>query len=324
LGLWDSLPDSTLFEAAALGNLNTPEQVATQATRMVSDPRAAAKLRYFFHEWLQVDEKEGLTKDKQLYPDFNEEVLADLRTSLDLFLDDVVWSESSDFRQILLADYLFLNHRLAGFLGETVSSEDGFQKVSCNPNQRSGIVTHPYLLAMFAYFNSSSPVHRGVFVTRRLLGRSLKPPPQAIEFKDGGFDDSMTTREKLALQTDPPACQACHATINPLGFSLENYDAVGLFRQTEREKPVNALSTYKTVKGEDVQLRGARGLAQFLADSGRAHGAFVDQIFHQAVKQPINAFGPTARQDLIEGFAESEYNIKQLLVEVMKTAALQP
>jgi Protein of unknown function (DUF1592)/Protein of unknown function (DUF1588)/PA14 domain/Cytochrome C oxidase, cbb3-type, subunit III len=322
LGLWDSLPDKQLTRAAAANKLTTTEQVSAQALRMLDDSRAKSKLRYFLHHWLQVDEKEGLTKDKDRYPDFNGEVLADLRTSLDLFLDDVLWSDTSDFREILLSDHLYLNERLSAFLGKETASDGKFHKVSMGSVERSGIITHPYLLATFAYFNISSPVHRGVFVTRRLLGRSLKPPPQAIEFKDGGFDKSMTTREKFALQTDPPACQSCHSVINPLGFSLEHFDAVGRFRKMEQEKPIDAVSDYTTVVGTQVRLSGARGLAEFLAGSNMAHGAFVDQIFHQAVKQPINSFGPTARHDLIESFVASDFNVQKLLVEVMKVAVL--
>lgn len=320
LGLWDSLPDQALLDAAAQGKLRTRDQIAAQAERMLDDPRAKSKLRYFFHHWLELKEMESLAKDKQLFPDFDEALVSDLRTSLDMFLDDVVWCESSDYRQLLVADYVFMNDRLASFYDVAAPATGTFEKISLDPQRQAGVVTHPYLLSTFAYHNLSSPIHRGVFVTRRLLGQALKPPPQATEFKDADFDPGMTTREKVTLLTQPAACQTCHTVINPLGFSLEHYDAVGRFREQENDKPIDTSSDFTTADGETVKLSGARSLAEFIAGSDHAHGHFVDQLFHQAVKQPINAYGANARRDLIDGFVASEFNIRKLLIEIMKVS----
>jgi len=321
-GLWDSIPDRQLYEAAAAERLQSREQVAAQARRMLADPRAKAKLRGFFRHWLQLDEKEGIVKDANLFPDFDEELLADLRVSLDKFLEDIVWSGRSDFRQILLADYLYLNERLAEFYGVELPTGTGFRKVTFEPDHRAGVVTHPYMLSALAYHNLSSPIHRGVFLTRRVLGRTLKPPPQATEFKDGDFEPGMTTREKVALITEPAACQSCHSVINPLGFSLEKFDAVGRFREREAGKPIDVVATYTPPSGEPIQLAGARDLARHAAESPQAHGAFVDQIFHHVVKQPINAYGPTARNDLIESFQSADFSIQKLLAEIAMVSAL--
>src|SRR5439155_25942171 len=116
-GLWDSLPDEELLKAAAAGQLSTREQVVHQAERMVSDPRTRSKVREFLLQWLKVDQSPDLSKDAKLFPGFGEAVASDLRTSLDLFLDDVVWSERSDFRELLLSDSVFLNGRLAKIYG---------------------------------------------------------------------------------------------------------------------------------------------------------------------------------------------------------------
>jgi cytochrome c5 len=333
LGLWDSVADRDLLEAAAKGQLKTPQQIATQANRMLADPRAKAKLRQVFHDWLMIDEKDGVTKDKNLYPGFDEQLASDLRTSLDLFIDSVVWSETSDYRQLLQSHDLFVNARLAKFYGvvtlpvpapkpkaATKPDRDDFRRVTFEPGKRAGVLTHPYLLSIFAYHNLSSPIHRGVFLTRRVLGRTLKPPPQATEFKDGSFDPHMTTREKVALITKPTACMTCHGIINPLGFSLEHFDAVGRYREKEKKKPIDAVAVFETSAGQSVKLRGARGLSEMIAHSRQAHGAFVDHLFHQTVKQPINAYGPTTRDDLIKRFEANGFNIRKLLVDVMKTS----
>src|SRR5262249_51528068 len=124
-GLWDSLPDQELWNLALGHKLQSREQIIEQARRMLSDARAHAKMRVFFHHWLQMDRVESLSKDDKLFPGFTPEVIADLRISLDLFLDEVLWSDRSDYRELLRADYLFLNNRLAEFYGvETNASND--------------------------------------------------------------------------------------------------------------------------------------------------------------------------------------------------------
>lgn len=322
-GLWDSLPDDALLSAASRGELRTPEQVAQQARRMRNDPRAKAKVREFFHHWLQFDEAEEISKDAEAFPGFDDALVADLRTSLEMFIESVVWSDASDFRELLLADYLYFNDRLAEFYGVEFPAEEGFQKISCDPEERAGVVTHPYLLTAFAYHKSTSPIHRGVFATRKLLGRSLKPPPMAIQFMDGRFDPSLTMREKVAELTKSAACQTCHSVINPLGFSLEHYDAVGRFRTKENDKPINAVAEYTTLSGDSIRLTGARDLAEHAAESREAHAGFVEHLFHHLIKQPANAYGLETLERLTTTFAESEFHIQDLMVEIMKTTALE-
>jgi len=322
-GLWDSLPDPPLLQAAAQGQLCTPEQVAAQAERMLANPRTRAKLRYFFSKWLPVERAYDVSKDQQLFPDFDRQVASDSFTSLDLFLDDVVWSPAADFRQLLLADYLFVNPRLAKFYGLDAPAGEGFHKVSCDPAKQAGILTHPNLMLGLAYHKSSSPIHRGVFLVRGVLGRALKPPPIAVAPADEGTNPNLTTRERVSLQTNAEACQNCHGLINPLGFTLENYDAVGRFRTVERDKPVDASGLYRTLTGEQVEFRGARELAEFLAASDEVHRSFVEQLFHQIVKQPVSAYGDERLEALKTAFVASEFNIQKLLIEILKASALQ-
>ncbi|HAV61918.1 MAG TPA: hypothetical protein DCY13_06095 [Verrucomicrobiales bacterium] len=320
-GLWDSLPDSTLNRLAKEGRLKEPALVAAQARRMLDDPRARAKMRDFLHHWLQLDHVESLVKDSGLFPTFTPEVVADLRTSLELFLDDAVWSRPSDFRELLLADYLFVNERLAKFYGIDREVDD-FTKVILDDRQRSGVITHPYLLAMFSYPKTTSPIHRGVFLTRNVVGRALKPPPMAIEFKDNDFPEDLTMREKVAELTRDDACQSCHSVINPLGFSLENYDAVGRWRTEENRRPIDAASDYPTHDGRTVRLNGARDLAEFAAASDQAQKGFIEQLFHQVVKQPMLAYGPRVQDELHRSFVDSDFNVQQLLVNIATLAAL--
>src|SRR5260221_2114410 len=142
-GLWDSLPDQELWKLAGQNALHTRAQVSSQARRMLSDPRARAKVQYFLHHWLQMDRVEDLSKDTTLFPGFTPEIIADLRTSLNIFLEDTVWNGSSDYRNLLLAESVFLNNRLAAFYGVSTNAQDDFVKVALNGKERSGVITHP-------------------------------------------------------------------------------------------------------------------------------------------------------------------------------------
>lgn len=319
--LWDSLPDDQLWQAASRGDLMKPEQVARQAERMVQDPRTKAKLREFLHQWLKLEEFEDLAKDQGLYPDFTPELAADLRTSLDLLLEEVIWNEHADFRQLLLSDGLYANERVGKFYGIDLADGSKFTRTNANPAERSGVLSHPYMMTGFAYHATSSPIHRGVFLARNLLGRTLKPPKEAITPIPADLHPDLTTRERIALQTGPPACALCHEMINPLGFSLEHYDAVGRFRKEEGGRPVDASGFYQTLSGEKAEFDGTRELAEFLAGNSEVHAAFAERLFQFAVKQPVQAFGADKREELRNLFVQHEFNINKLLIEIAKVAA---
>ncbi|MBC7820296.1 MAG: DUF1592 domain-containing protein, partial [Planctomycetaceae bacterium] len=324
---YDSLPDQALLDAAAKGELKTREQVAQHAQRLLADPRTRSKLREFLLTWLKVEHVPDVSKDSERYPEFNATLANDLRTSLELFLDEIIKSDVADFRQLLLADGIYLNGRLAKFYGaikdDAELPEDApFQKIELEPEQRAGVLSHPYLMAGFAYTGSSSPIHRGIFIARSVLGRSLRPPPEAVAPLAPHLRPDLTTRERVALQTKPESCQSCHAMINPLGFTLEHFDAVGRFRKVENGKPVNAMGAYRTRNGDLVQFAGVNDLAKFLADSPETHSAFVEQLFHFLVKQPIRAFGSNTRETLRASFVKDNFNIHRLMVEIIATAAL--
>lgn len=320
--LWDSLPDAELRKVAASHALQTPGQVSEQARRMLGDPRARAKMLAFLHHWLHLSRAEDLSKDAKLFPGFTPEIIADLRTSLNLFLEDVVWSPSSDYRRLLMEDDLWVNNRLAKFYGVNTNVNDDFVKVNLNPKERCGVITHPYLLAMFSYPRSTSPIHRGVFLTRNIVGRALRPPPVAVAFKEGDFAPNLTMREKISELTRPQACQGCHSAINPLGFSLEHYDAVGRFRTKDGDKPVDAVSDYIADDGATVRLTGARDVAEFAVNNEHAQNAFVEQLFHSIVKQPLLAYGSDVQARLRKSFVASGFNIQKLLVDIATVSSL--
>ena len=319
--LWDSMPDEQLLQVAQSGGLGTADGVDAEIWRMLEDSRARAKMNNFFEHWMEMDGRDP-GKDRSLFPGFSDAVIMDLRESLLRFVSNVVWSERSDYRDLLKAEYLLLNERLCAIYGGDVVGT-GLKRVAVDPAHRAGILTHPYLLALFAYHDNTSPIHRGVFLTRNILGRMLKPPPKAVSFNNETLDPRLTMREKITLITSENACMSCHSVINPLGFSLENFDAIGRWRMSEKDKRINAKSDYMTASGNLLVLSGARDIADFAAGSPVAHGAFINAVFNHLAKQPIAAYGSNSLIDLRKGFSASLFNIKALMVEIVKLHALR-
>ena len=329
LTLYDSLPtDRWLTEAARSGELKTDEQVRQAAERMVDDYRARSKVRQMLYGWLDIDHLGEISKDSERFPGFDPAVVSDLRKSFVAMLDEIVWSEPSDFRQLLQAEWTYTTDRLAEYYGESwqPAEDEGprLRRSRGGAKHRYGVLTHPYLMSGLAYTDATSPIHRGVFLIRHVLGRTLRPPNDAFSPLSPDLHPDLTTRERVELQTSPESCQICHSKINGVGFTLENFDAVGRYRSEEKEKPIDASGGYTTRSGEEVTFDGPGDLADFLVTSDDAHRAFVSHAFEFFVKQPIAAYGPDTLDRLTASFRESGFHIRKLLAEIAVIAATEP
>lgn len=311
---WDTVPDQGLMNAAASGELVKPEGVRAQAERLAAHPRTWRKLRDFLMLWLKVDDIPAIVKEQKRFPGFDALAVADLRTGFEIFLEKTLWNEQADFRRLFLEKTQYLSPRLGRVYGVKVDGP-GFQPVVMDGGKRFGVVTSPYVLSRMAYLEHTSPIHRGVLLARNLLGRTLNPPPVAVAPVDAGSQPGMTTRERVALQTKPPACDSCHSLINPLGFTLEGYDAIGRIRTQDNGKGIDASGHFRTRTGALVRMNGAGDLARFLADNEETQLAFIEKLFHHLVKQPARAYGPTTLSRLRQGFAANEYNVRKLMVD---------
>ena len=330
LVLHDSLPsDRWLRAKIKKDQLQKEDHVNDAAWRMVEDYRTRAKMRAFLYEWFELAHADDITKDQEKFPGFDNRLVADLRASFDAFLDEVVWSKESDYRELLRADWTFTNERLAKFYGKTwnpkdkanVDQPDVLQKSVSDAEHRIGALSHPLLMAELAYHKNTSPIHRGVFLYRNVLGRTLRPPNAAFSPLNPELHPKLTTRQRVELQTNEVNCQVCHEKINSLGFAMENYDTVGRFRNKENDRPVDATGGYITRTGKSVKFSGPRELAEFLCSNEDSHRAFVDSCFEYFVKQPTNAYGPDTLDKLTEQFQYSGFNIRELLVSIAMTAA---
>ena len=331
LTLFDSLPsDQWLLQQAENGKLADERQIRAAAQRMVKDFRTRGKTREMLYEWLNLGHFGEITKNAEHFPEFSPELVSDLRSSFDAFLDEIVWGESSDFRQFFVADWSYTTPRIADYYGESWATEsDGelsdskLVRTGADPAHRFGVLTHPLLLSGLAYHDSTSPIHRGVFLIRYMLGRTLRPPNEAFTPLSPDLHPDLTTRQRVDLQTSPKNCQVCHTKINGLGFTLENFDADGRYRLKERGKPVDPAGHYTDRIDAFVELDGPKGLAEYLSQSDDAHRAFVSRAFQHFVKQPVAAYGPDTLQVLTDRFRSSKYSIRELLVEIAVIAALE-
>jgi len=326
LTLFDSLPtDDWLFLQARNNDLESEEQIRAAAERMVNDYRTQSKTREFLHEWLNISDVGEIAKNSEAYAGFDRTLVDDLRLSLDMFLDEIVWSDTSDYRQFFQANWAYTTDRLTKFYGDAWQATDadgqGLRRSVADSEHRLGLLTHPYLMSKLSYLDTSSPIHSGVFLIRYLLGRTIRPPREAFVPLAPDLHPDLTTRARVELQTNAPTCQVCHEKINGLGFTLKNFYAVGRYRLTEHNQPINSTGFYTTRAGRETELGGPRKLAEFLASSGDAHQAFVKRAFQHFVKQPPAAFGPETLAQLTDKFEKSDCHIRQLLVEIAVIAA---
>jgi hypothetical protein len=329
LTLYDSLPSNRKLRVAISNDqLKTPDQVRTVAWEMVNDHRVRAKTRAMLRHWLNLSQVGDNTKNEEAYPGFNQTIVTDLNHSLDAFLDAVVWSDASDFRQLFQADWTYTNDRLFAYYGSTWAPiEDApeiLQRSAGDPDRRFGVLSHPLLLSSKSYFATTSPIHRGIFLIRHVLGRELRPPNAAFSPLSPDLHPELTTRQRVALQTSPDSCQVCHSKINSLGFVLESYDAVGRYRDREKQRPIDASGMYIDRNGQEIKFDGPKELAAYLVSSNDCHRAFVENAFEFFVKQPIAAYGSDRLVQLTQTFVDSGYNIRNLIVEIAVLAASIP
>lgn len=299
LALTDSIPDQDLYNAAKQGALLSEAEAQKQIERMLTDPRAKEKTQRFFLQWLHLTTRSDLTKDQEAFPNFNEVIVSELRSSLLKFIEDTVWSKNSDYRQL--------------FQSSNLLNSPNLKKLYQEEKHQAGLLTHPYLLAAFSYHHQTSPIHRGVYLSRNVFGRFLKPPPKAIEFKDADFNPDLTMREKVTELTKDESCMSCHSIINPIGFSLENYDAIGRYRTHELNKPINTVSQYITEGDTEIKITGTSDLAKLAISSPGAHRAFIKHLFHHLVHQSTNSYGYDTMEQLYQEFRNNDFNIKHLM-----------
>ena len=320
--LWGSMPDDELFAAADAGELQDPDAIAAQAERMLDDPRARRTVDSFHRQWLRLDDVDTMTKDPAVFANLDDATRASIKSTTLAFLEDVVFDGAGDLETILTADYGFVDDETADLYGVAPPGTSIPTRVDLPAGQRAGILTQPSLLAITSKADQTSPVQRGAFVQARLMCTTLPEPPPDVDTTPPEVDPDATTRERFEQHSSDPSCAGCHVLIDPVGFGLEHYDAMGRWRDTEAGMPVDASGTLLTLDGE-VDFDGALELAGILAEQDQVRQCFVQQWFTFAHGRGPDDADECSLQTLDEMFVEADQDVRSLLVALTRTESFR-
>lgn len=263
-----TMPDAELFAAADGNALGTPAQVEAQARRLLKSPRARAPLRRFLVQWMGIADLDQVSKDPAVFPQFTPALRAAMRAESERFIDAVVWERGGALSALLTSPSTFVSTDLAKLYGVADPGKGAtLAPVDLNPAQRAGILTHASVLAVHSKPSDSFPIARGKFIRKQLLCQALPPPPPGANIVVPPPSPNLTTRERFAQHSQNPTCAGCHRLIDPLGFGLESYDAIGAYRTTENGRPVDAAGTITGTPDADGPYSGGVELARKLASS---------------------------------------------------------
>jgi hypothetical protein len=239
--LWSSIPDDELLATAERDDLHKPAVLEKQVRRMLADPRSRALANNFAEQWLHVRNLDSITPDLRLFPDFDDNLRQAFRRETELFFESIL-REDRSVLNLLKADYTFLNERLAKHYGIPHVYGTHFRRVFLDgESKRGGLLRQGSVLTVTSYATRTSPVIRGKWVLENVLGTPPPPPlPDVPALRDNTVSATLSVRERLAEHRANAACASCHNLMDPVGFALENFDAVGRWRTLEEGEPVDA------------------------------------------------------------------------------------
>jgi hypothetical protein len=243
--LWGSVPDDELREAAVRGTLSDPRALERQVQRMLRDPRSKALVDSFAIRWLELSKIAGVVPDTELYPEFDENLRDAMEQETRLFVGSQI-REDRSVMELVTADYSFLNARLAAHYGIRNVYGDHFRRVTFTDGLRGGLLGQSSILTVTSYPNRTSVTMRGRWLLANLLGAPPPPPPPDIPALDEATEDGhpRSLRERMERHRNSPACASCHQRMDPLGFALENFDAVGKWRTVSDGAAIDASASF--------------------------------------------------------------------------------
>jgi len=316
---WGSGPDQTLLDAAKAGKLRTKTDILAQAQRLVADPRTKDVVRFFHGQLFGIRGLDQLVRDTTVYPAFKPGTGALMRQETEQFIDYVVWQGSGSYSELLTAPYTFMNSTLAAFYGVSGVTSSSFVKVALDTSKRLGLLTQAGILAMTTPGSRTDPVVRGKWVYTQMLCQTVPDPPPNIP-KVADPSPGLSTRQRFEQHRAAAACAACHQKLDPIGFAFENYDGVGLWRDTDNDIPVDATGTIPDTDAAGT-FNGAVELGRRLAKSRDAQNCFVGKWLSYGYGRFEAPEDACTRQSLQDAFAASGGDIRQLMVSLTQTDA---
>ena len=318
--LWSSPPDDELLILAERGALREPGMLEQQVQRMMADPRADAFIKNFVGQWLYLRNLEDFYPDPAAFPEFDENLRTALQRETELFIDDQIRSDAS-LLELLSADYTFVNERLARHYDIPGVYGSRYRKVTVDGNQRGGLLGHGGLMMVTSYPNRTSPVLRGKFVLENLLGGPPpEPPPNVPALETSSDGKILTMREAMVMHRENPACRVCHAAMDPIGFSLENYDVVGKWRREFAGQPIDAsglLPDGNTFDGPD-------GLQSLLLERpDDLVGTITEKLMRFALGRSLEYYDMPEVRAVVRAASVENYRWSSIILGVVESTPFQ-
>jgi hypothetical protein len=320
--LWSSIPDDELLDSAIRGKLRQPGELEKQTRRMLADRRSYNLATNFAGQWLRLRNIDAVNPSANLFRDFDDNLRQAFRQETELFFDSVV-REDRSVRTFLKSDYTYLNERLAKHYGINNVYGSRFRRVTLSPgSKRGGLLRQGSVLSVTSYATRTSPVLRGVLVLRNILGAPPPaPPPNVPALDESTMAANLSMRERLAAHRSNAVCASCHRTIDPAGFPLENFDAVGQWRELEVEdRPVDASGALPG----DKEFRGIDGLEDALLRHSELFVAtLTENLLTFALGRGIEFYDAPAVRKIVSESEQHQYRFSSLILGIVKSVPFQ-
>jgi hypothetical protein len=320
--LWSSIPDDELLAAAIAGKLSRPEELEKQARRMLADRRSFNLATNFVGQWLRLRNLEAVSPNARLFPDFDDNLRQAFRQETEFFFDNVL-REDRSVLDLIRADYTFLNERLAKHYGIPDVYGSRFRRVTLTPDsKRGGLLRQGSVLAVTSYATRTSPIIRGVWFLDSIFGAPSPPPlPNVPSLDESTVSASLPMRERLAAHRTNAVCANCHRTIDPVGFALESFDAVGQWRDHEVDGvPIDASGALPGV-GE---LRGVAGLEDGLLSRPELFaGTLTEKLLTFALGRGVEYYDAPAVRKIVRDAGKDRYRFSSLILGIVKSTPFQ-
>ena len=317
LFLWSSIPDEELLSTAEREQLSKPDILKTQVARMLRDPRARALTANFAGQWLHLRRLSAQNPDKAAFPAFDMRLRTAMQTETEMFFEHIVRDNRSAL-DFLDADYTFVNERLAGHYGIPGIHGTTFRRVKLDPKlNRGGLLGQASILTVTSYNNRTSVVLRGKWILENILAAPPPPPPADVPaLNDAKNGKMLSVREQMELHRSNPVCASCHTKMDPLGFSLENYDAVGAWRTSFAGKPIDV----SAVLPDGTQFAGPSGLQDILMSrKDQFVEALTERMMTYALGRGLEAYDMPAVRAVRDSAMRDDYRMQSIIVGIVQS-----
>jgi mono/diheme cytochrome c family protein len=318
--LWRSIPDDALIDVAAKGDLRKPAVLAAQVQRMLADQRADRFMKDFSEQWLEIRNLQGIDPDGQLFPSFDDSLRKAMAKETELFFESQV-RENRPIQELLRANYTFLNEQLARHYGIGDVYGGHFRRVTLNDERRHGLLGHASVLTVTSYANRTSVVLRGKWVLENLLGSPPPPPPPNVPplKENDGRSKPTALRERMEQHRTNAVCASCHSRMDPLGFALEHYDAVGQWRETDSGAEINSKIA---LGGRDIDSPKAFREA-LLTNTDEFVHTVTEKLLIYALGRGLDYTDAPLVRQIERGLGREEYRWSSLLLGIVRSPQFQ-